>query len=343
MNIALVTTTITVPHVLAEYRRIGPDVEIIVAGDVTGPQSEIAAFCHSIDARYLSYEEQGRLGYAVHDIIGPRSIQRRNIATLEAIKSGADYVMTCDTDNAPAVDEYFNQLQQVFDKPAPETYRALSGWLNIGDYAEQEYIVRGLPVSQWHIERENVVSHDGGLVGVFSSLIFDDPDIGAIERLRMRPSVDSYWLTRVSINPKNTWAPVNSQATTYRRALAPLSFVLPGVGRFDDIWGGYIAQRVLQETDYHVAFGFPAVEQKRHAHDLIKDLEHELFGMRYTERFCDLLQDAPATPAASIIDNLDAVCRHIEHHAWTDADYYFLPDQTARFMSAWAEDVGRVL
>lgn len=347
-DIALITTTITVPTVLAEYRRIGPDVEIIVAGDVTGPQAEIANFCHSINARYISYEEQGRLGYAVHDIIGPRSIQRRNIAILEAIRSGANIIYTMDTDNSLIDEQHFTNIHAHLSQPQTRTvYTSSTGWLDVGAFASPEtYTARGFPVTRWHESASYLTRRAQVHIGVFSSLILSDPDISAVERILLKPDVTDYDIGVnhvITIDPKATWAPINTQATAVVREVSPLLFVLPGVGRFDDILALYIAQRVMQATDYHVGFGAPFVRQDRHEHDLLKDLEHELFGMRYTERFCDLLHAAPTSPDASIIDNLDAVCRHIEHHAWTDTDDYFLPDQTARFMNAWVEDVGRLL
>lgn len=339
MKITAYTTTIHIPTVLARYREIGPDVEIIVAGDVSGPQDEIAAFCEGIGARYLGPQEQEALGPASSPIVGFRSIQRRNYALLAAIQSGADVLLSVDTDNEPCVPDYFGELRETFGVTTTLTTESDNGWFNIGDYAGDDYIVRGYPLSLWQDGRDNRTGGMGGPIGVFSSLIFGDPDIGAIERLRLAPQVTDYVVGMEVINPRDTWAPVNSQCTAWRRELAPLAFVLPGVGRYDDIWAGLIAQRVLEATDYCVAFGFPAVRQDRHAHDLLADLAAEMHGMRHTETFVALLKEARVCSNASVLDNLAGVVDYLRLAAPDEV----LPQQTKRFLAAWLEDVTAVL
>lgn len=52
MKIALISTTINVPRVLALYRAFGPEVEIIVAGDRKTPHDETRALLGPLNARY---------------------------------------------------------------------------------------------------------------------------------------------------------------------------------------------------------------------------------------------------------------------------------------------------
>lgn len=345
-SIALVSTTIHVPHVLAEYRRIGPDVEIIVAGDVNGPQDEIAAFCRQLDARYLGPQEQEALGYACSPIIGWKSIQRRSIAILEAIRSGADIIISLDTDNAPTDNLYFRVIDDVMTKGTRGLgYSIPTGWLNPGRFADPPYVARGFPLSQRHNQPDGLagIEPPNGRypIGILQSLVLGDPDIDAIERIAKAPTVDGYRMNgRATFvtNPRDTWAPTNSQATAWRRELAPLMLCPPGLGRFDDIWGSYIAQRVLQETGYHVAFGWPFVRQDRHDHNLLKDLEQELWGMRHTERF---VSDLKAAYIGSLSGNSILGKLHVLISDMTAWDY--LPQQTRDFLVAWVQDVERVL
>jgi hypothetical protein len=84
----LITTTIHTPNVLRLYRASDPDVLMIIAGDLQSPHDEIRALCKELgNAQYLDPFTQQGLGYACSEVIGFRSIQRRNIALLEALSS----------------------------------------------------------------------------------------------------------------------------------------------------------------------------------------------------------------------------------------------------------------
>jgi hypothetical protein len=63
-----------------------------------------------------------------------------------------------------------------------------------------------------------------------------------------------------------------SPNTAVIRELIPAWFMMPGVGRHDDIYASLIVQRVARERNLHVHFGPPFTYQQRNKHDLIKDL-----------------------------------------------------------------------
>lgn len=339
-NIALITTTIHVPEVLRRYREIGSDVEIIVAGDVT-TDAGCEALCREVDACYLSYVEQARLYPVLSDLIGPRSIQRRNIAILEAIRNGADIILTIDTDNWPDMPDYFAQLVARFaqhDGPMAD-----GDWWNPGGLAGQPYYYRGLPYSQrgtgsWGGSTVTALAAtDVPQVGIVNSLVLGDPDINATERLERHPVVAWYGRPAkqgVLVDPQRTFAPFNSQATAYLRELAPLAAVIPGVGRYDDIFGSYIAQAVLRATDYGVLYGAPFVRQVRHEHNLYSDLRSELWGMEHTEAFAETLREiVPGT--GSVLDELDDIAAVLS----MDGRWSHL----GQFCQAWLDAVDEVL
>ena len=349
MDTCLITTTVNNPVVLRQYRASDPDVLFIVAGDVSTPHEQVKALCRELgNAVYLDPQEQDRLGYKCGDVIGYRSIQRRNIALLEAIRSGADVVLSIDDDNAPAHQWYFQGLRKSLAGPLGERDNGRGGWFNLGDRAFPAFQYRGFPFSlrpsSAFADEPELIEAGTLPVGVVNGLIYGDPDINAIDRyLDGGPRVTSYYLGErkdypasldgVYINPRTTWTPVNSQNTAYVRELAPLAFVLPAVGRYDDIWASFMALRVMEATDYHVLFGEPSVVQERNPHNWLVDLEREIYGMRHTEAFCESLKAIPVDPAKSVLDNLDAVRQGVTH----------LPIQARLFMDAWLEDVARVL
>ena len=334
-DIALFTTTIYVPSVLRQYRASDPDVLMIVAGDLKTPHAEVRALCAELgNAVYLDPQDQEALGYKCSGVIGYKSIQRRNIALLEAIRSGADVVLSIDDDNAPRHSSYFADLRTAFGQAVDMA--VFDAWFNLGSNAADGFIYRGFPFSLRGTEPSYEYVLSAGRVGVINGLIYGDPDINAIDRYPDGgPHVVKYYIHKegVYVNPRTTWTPINSQNTAYVRELAPLAFVLPAVGRYDDIWASFMALRVMEATDYHVLFGEPSVVQERNPHNWLVDLEKEMYGMKHTEAFCASLKAIDVDPAPSVIDNLAAVARGAA----------LLPPQARHFMSAYLEDVARVL
>lgn len=347
----LITTTIHTPQVLRQYRASDPDVLMIIAGDLQSPHDDIKALCKELgNAQYLDPFTQQGLGYACSEVIGFRSIQRRNIALLEALRAGADVVLSVDDDNAPCHGHYFAGLRQSFAAPMGMLGVGSDGWFNLGDHAAPEYFYRGFPFS---LRQRSVIYHDCEIiqakarrVGMVNGLIYGDPDINAIDRYSDGgPRVTGYSLGErddypagldgIYVNPRTTWTPINSQNTAYVRDLAPLAFVLPGIGRYDDIWASFVALRIMETTDYHVYFGEPSVVQERNPHHWIIDLEREIYGMKHTEAFCQGLKETRLKDGESVLDALDRIR--------LGPAAALLPPQTREFMAAWGDDVARVL
>lgn len=310
MRIVLVTTTINVPEILREYRRIGPDVEMLVAGDLKSPHDEMRKFARSIgDCGYLDPSWQEQHYPVLSKTIGWNSIQRRNIAILAAAKMKPDVIVTIDDDNIPRNESYFDDIRAAFSQDHRGSV-AGSRWFNLGELAHHPYRYRGLPYSADATGILITSNNSGQRLGVLNGLIYGDPDINATQRIEQGPQVSWYSDAArdgIALIPEMSWSPVNSQNTAWRTELAPLMLLPPQVGRYDDIWGSYIAQRVLEATDFCVRFGRPFVTQERNEHDLVRDLENELFGMRHTEELVSHLKSVPISKEATMLQNLRAV------------------------------------
>jgi hypothetical protein len=306
MRFALVTTTIQVPEVLRRYRKLGPDVEIIVAGDMKTPP-EAVGLIEEVGV-YLDLTEQVRLHPTLSATIGWNSIQRRNFALLEAMKLAPDVIVSVDDDNIPMGD-YFFVLERAFE---PGGMSARGKWFNLGELAFESYTYRGYPRSQ--SSRAWIGQGNAQRIGVVNGLIYGDPDINATERIERDPQVSGYYLgvDGVTVDPRETWTPINSQNTAWRAELAPLAMVLPHVGRYDDIWASYIAQRVLSATDFHIRFGKPYVRQERNPQSVYRNLRDEIFGMENTDALLVALKEIPIDSGASVLENLRAVLRGLE-------------------------------
>lgn len=339
-DIALVTTTIGTGDILRAYRADDPNVRMIVAGDLRTPHDEVRALCGELrNALYLSPDDQDALGYATGPFVGWRSIQRRNLAILEAMREGADVIYTMDDDIGPEeVGDFWRGVERAVGDVAG--FPVTSTWFDPGQYADDRYTARGFPWQKRHDDDETLVTWQPLThpVGVFHCLHLGDPDTDAVDNMVNAPVVFSYdpWLMKggILINPATTFAPLNSGATAYRRELAPLLFVVPGVGRYDDIWAGYIAQRVMGAQGWWLGYGVPFTRHTRNPHNLMTDLKGEMFGMEHTLAFCERLREIDVTPTGNALEGLQDVAEGLRG----DSRWQAVVD----FLDVWVEDVAKV-
>jgi hypothetical protein len=342
---ALITTTINVPTNLMHWAPLldAGDL-IVVAGDLKTPHDEVRKLLaelesvHRVRTLYLAPGDTTQR-YATHSVVGYNSIQRRNLALLEALRDPDwDYLITVDDDNYPedshwvvAVDEY------LFADDVNDARRLAtsSGWFNVGELCHPRVTHRGYPLEQRHhvAARLSDSSSTPTRVGVFASLWLGDPDIDAIERAVLDPCVEDI-AGSVTLDA-GTWCPFNSQATAYRRELAPIMYMWPHVGRMDDIWSSLAARAVMDVLGWHVRYGRPAVWQERNAHDVATDISNELIGYRYTTQLAEQLRDMTVgvDPTASPVEAARTVYARISNYAT------MLPARTIAGFSAWFSDL----
>jgi len=264
---------------------------------------------------------------------------RRSISLLEAINYGADIIVSIDDDNIPLDRNYFADFVSLLSTP----YSGLkassqTGWFNIGDFMTPQIYHRGYPYDLRNSNSNYSISPvSGEKVGIAEGMWFGDPDIDAMERITKSPTIHqcSEVLRRGLVVDRQNFAPINSQNTAYVAELAPLMMPLVGVGRYDDIWASYIAERVMMTTDYCCHFGKPFVWQERNPHNLWTNLKDEIFGMEYTTRFCqDLL--AADLGEATVLEKLECMYEYLK-----SKDY--LPPIVYELGKAWCEDVRKIL
>lgn len=297
MKTALITTTINVPKVIALYRKLGPEVKFFVTGDMKSDSVPTRAYCRDIlGFEFLDVVAQTTLNYKCSELIGWNTVRRRNIALLEALKWGADVIVTIDDDNIPTNPLYFADMLKYFWMPA-ETPSAWfnglkasspSGWFDAGQLMIPQTPHRGFPYDKK--AQAFYESITDAKVGVVAGLCLGDPDIDAVTRIATAPIVHGVSeLARAGVitDPKETWTVYNTQNTSFIRELAPAMFCAPGLGRMDDIIASLITQRVMRDRDLHVHFGAPFIHQQRNQHDLLKDLAEEIWGMTALTKIAD--------------------------------------------------------
>lgn len=193
MKTALVTTTINIPTVLALYRKLGPDVEIFVTGDMKTPVPEAYQFMAELGC--IAKVPQEQEGWACSELIGWNTIRRRNIAVLEALKWGADVIVTIDDDNIP-LGYYFHEIRSAFQLEVETPFGSAwsdglhnglsittaNGWFDPGRLMVPPTKHRGFPHEK--LDPGFVVEPAvGRRVGVVAGLCLGDPDIDAVTRI----------------------------------------------------------------------------------------------------------------------------------------------------------------
>ncbi|OFW55821.1 MAG: hypothetical protein A2Y75_05240 [Candidatus Solincola sediminis] len=361
---AIVTTTINVPTTLMKWAQSLDERDvIIVAGDKTSPHSKIIALLSEIQGDfgvptvYLSPEKQTH--WLISSDIGWRSIQRRNIAVLEAMRYDSKFVTTIDDDNEP-VDplDYFSRVEVLLgnDDPTELTVCHMGGdaFINMCQMTYGSTVVhRGLPrVCHNELQYEvPMTSIEKSRLGVFQSLWFGHPDIDALDRIHNNIVVNPRG-NEVHVPARTDWCPIDSQATTYRAELAPLLCVWPHVGRADDIWASYVARKVMDFLGWSVGYGAPYVKQDRGQYDdrafyqHLNELEKELLMYRSTTTLCDHLRRIDFTHLGLKHFNPENQRVLLAHRTLVNTLYDLsdiIPPETLTMLSNWYADVRTAL
>lgn len=341
MKIALVTTTINIPTVLKLYRALGPDVAFFVAGDEKTPEAAYQMLLDITDHSLAPYDQQK---WKCSNLIGWNSDARRNIATLEALKWGADIIVTVDDDNLP-LGEYFDEIEYLFSAPfSGIKVSALDRWFDQGKLLTPPAKQRGVPFDPINCSapwRADPITD--ARIGVVAGTCLGDPDIDAATRLTTSPEIhhaSELLQAGVVANPDSFFV-FNSQNTAFLRELAPAMFILPGsgtvdfIGRNSDIFAACIMRRVMRDRGLHCHFGKPMVWQSRNPHNLLKDMRSEQLALERVDEFARLVDRLPVSSDA-IIPFLRQLYYRLETLPWWSGKA-----SAAGF--AWLDDCEQVL
>jgi hypothetical protein len=300
MKTAVIMPSIRTPQNLEAWSALlGEDDVFIIAGNEKSPHEDIevallqaAVKFPDVTFDYLRPSDKRCTETYINEFIEPNHTHRRNFALLEALRYGADMIVTVDDDNFPAYEpSWITKAATLLDDPNSDRLVATSasGWFNPGDLCLPPVTHRGYPISQR--QEPGFVSYVAPAdqrIGVVAGLWLGDPDIDAMERIIVDPTVHGI-RGSVTLAP-GTWGPFDSQSTAICRELAPLMFMWTHVGRYDDIWCSYLMRAIMDATNWHVTYGEPLVKQERNPHNLIRDLKDELFGYEHTEELCAALR-----------------------------------------------------
>ncbi|MCZ7646873.1 MAG: hypothetical protein M5U26_16550 [Planctomycetota bacterium] len=322
-KVALVTTTIYVPHAVETYLKNiarhghAGRVELIVVGDRKTP-AEAGSFLaglqktFGVETKYLDVPAQQDLlrRWPVLDgVIRYNCIQRRNVGYLQAGLDGADLIVSFDDDNfVPENVDYLAEHGVAGTEIEVPVVSDASGWWNICRRLvcdpPRRFYHRGYPKSRQTFAEAGgeKIAREKVRVLVNAGLWLKNPDVDATanieEPLNVVRVADVDGSARCAL-AHGTWCPFNSQNTALVRELLPAMYLvvmldwLRGykIGRLDDIWQSYFIRAIADRLGGHVVYGTPVVTQDRNPHNFTKDLAEELGGYVVTERLVGYLRE----------------------------------------------------
>lgn len=313
-KVAIVTTSIGNEEVFKKFFKAysqldisGLSPKLIVIGDLNSPKLNFESMPEyhdfirkGFEFEYWDVEKQKKIMSSkpyMEDLIPWKRIQRRNIGFLIAYKQNYEIIIAVDDDNFPIAPDFIRtHLDNLIQK---NVYLIKAKdkniqWLNPCIFLENHIIHRGFPLKYRYQKPETIIENiNNANIMVSEGFWKGDPDIDALSRLEGNPSninIENIIVKNFCISPELI-SPFNSQNTALRREMIPAFFLNAKVGRYDDIWPSYFIRVLLMIKGDLVMYGNPIVRQDRNDHDIIKDLENEIFGMRNTEEFVnELLQ-----------------------------------------------------
>lgn len=269
MNQAIVITTINKPRKeIKAFSKI-KDWKLICVGDLKTPKD-----WHANNVSYLAPKDQDRLLPHFSRVLPWKRYARKNVGFLYAIKQGAQIIGETDDDVFP-----YDNFPPSLKKTRNLNILSNKKFINIYNFFDKKTNSwpRGFPPN--FIKDKDKIKIKRGKVKtlMINSVIDQDGDFDAIYRLVFNDWVNFKRSGEYAL-AKGCYCPVNTQNTfTHKEAFVLLyipSFVNPHV---EDIWRGYIAQRILWEMGSNLVFTYPtAYTSERNIHDYMKDFEYEL-------------------------------------------------------------------
>ncbi len=274
MNVYLVIPTVRSLDFLSSWGNEFAGCHLIIVEDHAGKQIKAPGSGFKSVEHFSWYDIRNDFGE--NEWIFPRqNAGIRSYGFWKAYQKGADVIITLDDDCYPAEPGF---VQKHLDNLAS---RAPDAWFPTFPHPGYMY-TRGYPYGVRNKHR-TVVSH-----GLWSNKM----DMDAKTQLRIGDvNIPAYPPLRQFV-PVGYYFPMSSMNLAFTRDVTPLMY-FPlmgkdpqgkswGFDRYDDIWAGVIAKRILDHLNLAVTNGSPFVEHRK-ASNPLKNLQKEKSGMRVNE------------------------------------------------------------
>ncbi len=222
-------------------------------------------------------------------IIPRRNAGIRNYGFLKAYELGADVTITIDDDCYPIKNQKF--LQSHLENLS---LFAPIDWFPTYPH-KKYYPTRGFPYSVRN-KKEVVISH-----GLWSKIL----DLDAMTHLKY-PKLKMPVLNNdlLEFIPRDYFFPMCSMNLAFKTKITPIMYFPPmghdnignhwGYDRFDDIWAGIFAKKIIDHLGYAVINGSPFVKHKQ-VSNVNENLKKETKGIKINESLYRSIKETKLT------------------------------------------------
>ncbi len=245
------------------FDRIPQEIPIIGVDDSDGKLSTPPRD----NVRLFDYSAQRAIMGDHYAAIPHKSAATRNFGHYLAHREGFEFIVALDYDCRPRsgwLDDHLDCLRTVVDAPA------LSGrWIN--SVEAEGFYARGFPYEYRNREEAEAVAETVATgevkinMGVWDNIL----DLNGVDKLQKEPPAEPGLRGDRNLVALGN-IPVCGMNTAFRADLTPAYFFLPDIwidgwqlSRHDDIWGGYIAKKLMDLRGDLFSFGRPIVEHTR--------------------------------------------------------------------------------
>jgi hypothetical protein len=278
------------------FEDLSDDVQIIVCDDSDGK----LAPAPRRNVRFYDYAAQRQVMGDHYPAIPHKSAACRNFGHYLAYKEGFDVIIALDYDcrtRAGWLDQHLQSLGAVHEAPA-----VAGNWINTIE--QPGFFSRGYPYEYRNAEASTVKDAVASGVVKLNMGVWDNVlDLNGIDKIQRDPPSEPGLR-----GDRNCIAlgivPLCGMNTAFQAELTPAYLFLPDLwingwqlSRHDDIWGGYILQRLMAKHGDLLRYGRPVVEHTRQTNlNRVVVLEHYMHLMsREFYALVDLATDAVAT------------------------------------------------
>lgn len=313
MKISVVTTTINLPVFLSAYLRNFREynnvdnVTFIIVGDHKTPK--LYERLEEENVEYWNPSDQDgwlkgvfpRSFERIKELIIPENdMRRRNFGFLRAIELQSDIVITIDDDNYPIegaswLDGHIQGLNRKHIELASKNQLinpcrnlklnheyVYSVGYPLTEYFKNNLYSRGYPLTEYFKDTEN--RNPSRCLSILNlGLWTGKPDVDSFTNI-LYPDLNSEGLHSkewYSLS-ENTYFPVDTQNTSFTKDLDIFHnlYMIPELfHRFDDVWMGLFAQKLIHRMGDTASFGLPLVDHRRNSHDYTQDFKTEFLGI----------------------------------------------------------------
>jgi hypothetical protein len=298
------------------------DWQVVVVGDKKTPQDwQVSGVI------YLSPKDQDRLGFAMGKKLPWNHYCRKMIGYLYAMSKGAEVIYDTDDDNIP--------LSNWFEPAFSGKFRSLGKVRFINLYklfTKIKVWPRGLPLDEILAKSvPKIAAARPQNIGMWQFLANNDPDVDSIYRLT-NYSLITFKGKESYVVDKNSFFPMNSQNTFFRKETFPLLYMPAHVTiRFTDILRGYVAQPILWSLGMRAGFGPATVVQYRNDHNLMRDFKHEIPVFTFIKEV--------AAIGEKVVNNKASVHKNLISMYTALAKAGIVPKEEVELVKLWVQDL----